>query len=128
MISPHATSRGSLEYVFRGFGSQRSLTAAAVTVSRHIAEKLSACPARGTLKIFPLLSPAPSPSLTWRAQSAGRIPQEELSLTLAITISCLSPCALNPVAAQGVSLREFDRQMSSQLALVNVAEINPLLN
>lgn len=87
MVSPHAIFRGSLEYVFHAFDNQASLTAAAVTISRQIAERLGACP-EGALENPP--SPAPgSLTLLWSgepsllAAGGGRIPQKELSLALA---------------------------------------------
>lgn len=88
MVLPHAIFRGSLEYVFHGFGNQTSLSAAAVTITRQIAERVGACPGGGGFENLP--SPAPSsltlflsgePSLL--AADGGHIPQKELSLALA---------------------------------------------
>lgn len=59
MVSPHAIFRSSLEYVFHGFGNQMSLMAAAVTISRLLKDLVPAL--GGPVKIFSLLSPAPSP-------------------------------------------------------------------
>lgn len=115
MVSPHAIFRSSLEYVFHGFGNQMSLMAAAVTISRLLKDLVPAL--GGPVKIFSLLSPAPSPfflletPVYWQAvvvdlsKRAVSCPgflcwrQMKNSLLLAITASCLSGCALSPMAA-----------------------------
>ena len=123
MISPRAILRGSLEYVLHRFGNQTSLTAAAVTISRQIAERLGTCREGRPLKIF---APAPAPSpcsslespVRWqtvvaiclRAVSCPGFLCPRLvknSLLLAVIISCLpwvrsEPCGCSRCQPAGI--------------------------